>query len=107
MTYLFVVLTVMTSRRHDVRRHETYDMHQECVGVVSFARLFYVSDPSDSVVRARDLHQGNKSLTDLDIGENKIGDEGVSALAEALKATFVLCARSSFGHCENFVARVC
>ena len=41
----------------------------------------------------RCLHEANTSLTDLDVAENKIGDQGAAAFADALKATLVLCMR--------------
>ena len=35
------------------------------------------------MVHVRDLHEANTSLTDLNIGDNQIGDKGAAALAEA------------------------
>ena len=45
------------------------------------------------MVHARNLHEANASLTTLDVSTNNIGDDGAKALANALKATLVLCTR--------------
>ena len=51
----------------------------------------HVSDPVDIVTQTRKIHEANTPLEKLDLGENKVGDAGALALAEALKAAHVLC----------------
>ena len=55
----------------------------------------HASDLRDSMVQTRDIHEANSSLETLHIWENQIGDEGAVALAQALKASFVVSANCS------------
>ena len=41
-------------------------------------------------------HQANTSLTTLDLGSNKVGDAGATALAEALQATVLASGQQLF-----------
>ena len=52
----------------------------------------HVSDPLEIVTQTWKIHEANTSLEELNLGENEVGDAGALALAEALKATHVLCA---------------
>ena len=36
-------------------------------------------------------HKANTSLTELNLWNNKVGDAGATALAEAVKATVLMC----------------
>ena len=47
------------------------------------------------MVQTRDIHEANSSLTDLNLFKNQISDEGATALAQALKASFVVSANCS------------
>ena len=51
----------------------------------------HASDLRDFMVQTRDIHEANSSLEILDIYKNQISDEGATALAQALKARFVVC----------------
>ena len=57
----------------------------------------HVSDPLDIVTQTRKIHEANTSLQVLSLHDNEIGDAGALALAEALKATHVLCASCFVG----------
>ena len=57
--------------------------------------------------RRADPHEANTSLNVLAISNNNIGDEGAKALADALRATFVLCTLFSYGYSKDIVSRVC
>ena len=63
-------------------RAAAFDARSRCSDVGEQA-----ADLRDAMVQTQDIHEANSSLTDLDIGGNKIGDEGAIALAQALKAT--------------------
>ena len=65
-------------------RAAAFDARSRCSDVGEQA-----ADLRDAMVQTQDIHEANSSLTDLDIGGNKIGDEGAIALAQALKATGV------------------
>ena len=52
-----------------------------------------VSHSCGWMVHARNLYEANSSLTTLSIWHNKIGNDGAKAMADALKATLVLCIR--------------
>ena len=51
--------------------------------------------PRSSMARTCDLHQTTTSLTELNLENNEISDEGACALAAALRATLVLCTQCS------------
>ena len=55
----------------------------------------HASDLGDFMVQTRDIHEANLSLADLDLDCNKVSDEGAIALAQALKASFVVSANFS------------
>ena len=55
----------------------------------------HASDLRDFMVQTRDIHEANSSLTELNLDYNKVSDEGATALAQALKASFVLSANCS------------
>ena len=57
----------------------------------------HTSDPLDIVTQTLKIHEANTSLQVLNLGDNKVGDAGTLALAEALKATRVLCASCVVG----------
>ena len=42
-------------------------------------------------------HKANGTLTKLDLCKNRVGDAGAAALAEALKATVLMCKKCVFG----------
>ena len=47
------------------------------------------------MVQTRDIHEANSSLKILHLFQNQISDEGATALAQALKASFVVSANCS------------
>ena len=55
----------------------------------------HASDFRDFMVQTRDIHEANTSLKTLYISYNEISDEGAIALAQALKASFVVSANCS------------
>ena len=56
------------------------------------------------MVGSCEVDEANTSLKELYISENNIGDEGASALADALKATLTLCGNCSSDFGEGTVA---
>ena len=59
----------------------------------------HASDLRDFMVQTRDIHEANSSLQDLGTStSNKVSDEGATAFAQALQASFVVSANCS---CER------
>lgn len=57
-----------------------------------------VPDPCGSTEQTQDIHEASTSLETLGMDSNHIGDEGASALADALKATHALGTNCSSAH---------
>ena len=58
----------------------------------------HASDLRDFMVQTRDIHEANSSLQLLNLSGNKVSDEGATAFAQALQASFVVSANCS---CER------
>ena len=63
-----------------------FDARSRCSDVGEHA-----ADLRDAMVQTQDTHEANSSLTDLILYSNKVSDEGAIALAQAMKATLVVC----------------
>ena len=63
-----------------------FDARSRCSDVREHA-----PDLRDATKQTRDIHEANSSLTELNLYNNQISDEGATAFAQALKATLVVC----------------
>ena len=72
----------------NMHKSRVISVHRMCWRVIRTTRALR------SARNASAAHKANRTITELDLGQNAIGDDGAVALAGAVKALLMMCASS-------------